>query len=57
MLRSLRKWTLCIAYISAFFIYVWTIESGKFESPGGLILLLSMLGYVIWFSLANFKRR
>lgn len=55
MWERLRKIALIVAAFAAVFCVVWLIETGKFESPSGLFLVIVNLCYLGLFTIANKK--
>lgn len=55
MFERLRKITLIVAAFAAIFCTVLLIETGKFESPSGLFLVIANLCYLGLFTIANKK--
>lgn len=56
MWEKIRKSVLCIAVISAVITIAVLVETGKFESPAGLFLVLVNIGYLALFTVANCRR-
>ena len=55
MWEKIRKSVLAISFVSALVSELILIETGKFESPIGLFLVLINLAYVFLFTAANIR--
>ena len=55
MWGKIRKLILVLGFVSALLMSLILIETGRFESPAGLFLVLINLAYVFLFTAANIR--
>ena len=53
MWEKIRKSVLLISFLSAITSILILVETGRFESPTGLFLVLINTAYLFWFVAAN----
>ena len=57
MWGKIRKLILVIGFMSALLMLLILVETGKFESPTGLFLMLVNIFYIFWVTAGNIGNR